>query len=286
MTEQEYLLYLIKLKHFQEFEILKKSLNSNINIYPLKEIEFELWLKENNKLDKFNKEFAKNAPKNLENKNLQAFIDEMLKNKNFNCYENISAEDYIENIKYIIDNSLKAERKQVRIYQYKMLVTFSTGQKFGDHALLPHVNNRTATIITTAECHFGILTKENFNTSVAEADEKMKQEAMHFFINNSLFKGIEKNNFLRNFFNYFVSIRYDRGDSVFREGDISQYIYFIKKGEFEASFFKSIVEINNIIKSLKVNIPNEEVEKEKLEENDRFHDFMNKKQLIKVSRIY
>ena len=281
LTEQEYFMYLIKLKYYEEFEILKKSLNLNHNIYPIKELEFELWLKENNKLRK--KDFSKNAPLNLENLNLHAFMKLLLSSSD-DFYENLDAESYIENIGITLDNNLKAEKKQVRIFQYKRIVNLSTGQKFGDQALLPNVNNRSATIITTQDCHFGVLTKENFLKSVAQAEEKLKQEAMSFFTNNSLFKGIEKHNFQKNFFNYFVIHRYNRGDLVFNEGDSSEDIYFIKKGEFQVNFLKTIVEINKIIRSFNINIPNNEVEMEKIDENDEFCEFMNKKRLIKVKK--
>ena len=87
-----------------------------------------------------------------------------------------------------------------------------------------------------------------------------------------------------NFFNYFVIHRYNRGDLVFNEGDSSEDIYFIKKGEFQVNFLKTIVEINKIIRSFNINIPNNEVEMEKIDENDEFCEFMNKKRLIKVKK--
>ena len=110
----------------------------------------------------------------------------------------------------------------------------------------------------------------------------MKQAAVQFFINNALFKGIERNSFQKNYFNLFVLLKFCRGDYIFREGDKSQHIYFLKKGEYQVTFTNSIIDINNIIRYFEFSIPNETIENQKLEENDKFKIFMNERKNIKV----
>lgn len=125
--------------------------------------------------------------------------------------------------------------------------------------------------------------KTKFKKCVAEVHDKMKQSAIQFFITNPLFKGIERNSFQKHYFNFFVLKKYNRGDYVFKEGDLSQNIYFLKKGEYEVTFTSSMIDINKIIKHYGFSIQNEEIEKEKLEQNEKFCKFMHEKKLIKVN---
>ena len=139
LSEEEYFHYLIKLKHFQEIGLLRKCLHLNNSIFPIKELEFELWLNDDIIIDK--ELIKKNAPKNLSNINLQIFLDSLI-NNNIDFYDNLSAEKYIENVNYFVDSTIRPERKLVSLFQYKELMKINTGQKFGDHALLTHVNFR------------------------------------------------------------------------------------------------------------------------------------------------
>lgn len=280
LSEEEYHLYLIKLKYFNELELLKKCIHINNNIYPIKDIELELWLKDTNRADK--KNFNKYIPKNLRSSVLQNYINKLINTYRNNFNEDIGPDKYINNIKYEVDPSNYFERKKVKIYQYKKLVDLNTGMKFGDHALLPQFNQRTATVITTSDCIFAVLKKEVFEKCVAESHDKIRQATTHFFIHNCLFKGIDKSIFLKNYYNYFVLHHYVKGDFVFREGEESLYIYFLRKGEFELNFFKSLSDINKIIKSHNAIIPNEAIELDKIQENEKFRNFMNKKLHIKV----
>jgi CRP-like cAMP-binding protein len=275
LSEDEYFMYLIRLKKFQEFDLLKKCLHLNSNIYPMKELDFEIWLKDKS-------DFIKNVPKNLNSLNLQFFLDREVSINSINFIRNLTSDQYIKNVKYEIDHTELIERKQVKVFKYKKILSMSQGQKFGDHALLPHVNHRTATVITSEDTVFAVLNKEEFNKCVAEVHEKSKQTTIQFFLNNPLFKGMEKNNFQRNYFNFFVLQKFIRGDFIFKEGDIGHHIYFLRKGQYEVSFFKSMVDLNRIVKTHDVVVPNEFVENEKMEENEQFREFMNEKVSIKV----
>ena len=50
-----------------------------------------------------------------------------------------------------------------------MICQLKTGSKFGDIALTNQIAKRTATILTSSECHFGVLNKKTFNDSLSEA---------------------------------------------------------------------------------------------------------------------
>lgn len=129
---------MIKLKYLQELELLKKCLDLNKRVFPIIEPEFDQWLKNYTNIDK---DFIKNAPKNLLNINLQIFLDSII-NSNVDIYDKLSAEKYIENVNYFVDSSIRIDRKYVTIFRYKKLIKINTGQKFGDHALSLNVRFR------------------------------------------------------------------------------------------------------------------------------------------------
>jgi len=280
LSEDEYLMYLIKLRFYHEFDLLKKCLNSNNNVFPIREIELELWLKDTNRSEKRN--IRNGIPKNLHSSTIQSYINSLVDQFRTTYNDSLSPDTYINNTKYELDPNNFFERKKVKIFQYKKLVELKTGMKFGDHALLPQFNQRTATVITTQDTFLAVLKKEVFEKCVAESHEKIRQATTNFFLHNCLLKGIDRNTFFRNYYNYFVLHHYLRGDFVFKEDEESNYIYFIRKGEYELNFSKSLLEINKIIKYHNISIPNEAVENEKLEENEKFRHFMNKKMYIKV----
>lgn len=111
----------------------------NKRVFPIIEIEFDQWLKDHIIVDR--KFVNKNSPKNLINLNLQIFLDSLI-NSNTDIYDKMSVEKYIENVNYFVDSSIRGDRKNVTVFKYKKLMSINTGQKFGDHALLNHVNFR------------------------------------------------------------------------------------------------------------------------------------------------
>src|ERR1700704_4739035 len=81
LSEEEYLIYLIKLKNYHEFDLIKRVIKTNKAIYQIKELELELWLNEVPKLNGYKNSnqslVYKNAPKNLENVKLLKFIESL-----------------------------------------------------------------------------------------------------------------------------------------------------------------------------------------------------------------
>lgn len=280
LSEVEYFSYLINLRYHNEFDLLKKCFQANNCVFPIKDIELELWLRDSNRSDK--KNFRNSIPKKLKSSSLQDYIQCLVEQSRSNLDEKLSPDRYINNIKFELNPNNFFERKKVTIFQYKKLVDLKTGMKFGDHALLPQFNQRTATVITTNDTILAVLKKEVFEKCVAESHDKIRQSTTNFFIHNCLFKGIDRNTFHKNYYNYFVLHHYVRGELVFNENEESNYIYFLRKGEYELNFSKSLLELNKIIKYHNFSIPNEAVENDKLEENEKFRHFMNKKMYIKV----
>ncbi len=130
-------MYLIKLRYYNELDLLKKCLNLNNSVFPIREIELELWLKDTNRSEKRN--LRNGIPKNLHS-TLQSYINSLVDQSRNNYNDSLSPDTYINNTKYELDPNNFFERKKVKIFQYKKLVDLKTGMKFGDHALLPQFN--------------------------------------------------------------------------------------------------------------------------------------------------
>lgn len=138
------------------------------------------------------------------------------------------------------------------------------------------------TVFTTEECHFGKIDKSTFDKCLKESNEKKGNININILLNNQIFTEFSINYFRKNYFSFFVEMRYDIYEKIVTEGSLSENIYFIKNGQFELSFKKSLIEINEYIKFLGGNIQNEENELERMNESPKFNKYMNEKKLYRV----
>ena len=95
----------------------------------------------------------------------------------------------------------------------------------------------------------GTLDKRNYEYCIKEVKEIEKKGQILFILSSQIFIGLNKDNFNRDFFNYFVNMKLKRYDKVITDGKNAKYFYVIKEGEFEISFSKSINELDVLIES-------------------------------------
>lgn len=136
------------------------------------------------------------------------------------------------------------------IIQYNFILTLSNGSIFGEKALMPNCQKRTASIITSEDTHLGVLTKDIYTECICEVDEKIKKQNKALLLSNILFHDIDKNKFEKRYFNFFIFNRISRNQKIFCEGKTPDGIYFIREGEYDVSLKTSINELLNIIKTL------------------------------------
>ena len=111
------------------------------------------------------------------------------------------------------------------------------GKAFGEQALLK--NNdlalRAATIKCTKDCHFAVMSKEDFQNILKNKIKKSKLDQMEVLQSLPFFRVWTKTQLLK-LVNFIIEPKqYVKNQIVYNEGDISDSIYIIRQGEFEVS---------------------------------------------------
>ena len=118
---------------------------------------------------------------------------------------------------------------------------------FGDQALSSYTSQRTATIITITECHFGYLNDEIYAQSIKEYNEKNRKNRIYFLckipiMNTFSYKLIEKR-----YYNKFVFKGAKRNEIILNQNSTNKNIILFKEGTFEISFKGTIEDISEKI---------------------------------------
>ena len=223
LSINEYKRYIALLIIYKEYKILLEVLKENNSIYDMEMDFFEEVQNYDKNIDLlqsinlYNKD-DEETQKDKIKKNLTLLLDLYLtqEEKNFyNKYVVTKKGKYQEEnddgiflsppqTSKSIDNLKLNELKTFLIYDYHRVTELGSGEMFGDQALSSATSQRTATIITISECHFGYLTSEIYSQSIMEYNEKKRKNRITYLCNvpimsNFSFKMIEKkyyNNFV------------------------------------------------------------------------------------------
>jgi CRP-like cAMP-binding protein len=117
------------------------------------------------------------------------------------------------------------------------VVRIGAGKTFGEQALLK--NNepmvRAATIKTTKDCHFAVMSKDDFQNILKGKIKKSKLEQMDVLQHHPFFRVWTKTQLLK-LVNFIIEPKqFIRNQVVYREGDRAENIYIIRSGDFEVS---------------------------------------------------
>jgi CRP-like cAMP-binding protein len=176
MTEEEYILHLLKLKKNNENECIRQTIIHNQLIYPIEE-----------NFDSLFKGLIQRKTTGgvyLENENILKKADEVycyLKMKNNKDIKKISPNDYIRINR--IDNSIIEKsglnydekgnkRNRVVIMSYHLVNYFETGQTFGEVALKNSSNKRIATVIAIEDCDIVYIVRKEYNLLIKNSIER------------------------------------------------------------------------------------------------------------------
>ena len=301
MTEEEYILHLLKLKKNNENECIKQTIMHNQLIYPVEE-----------NFDSLFKGLIQRKTTGgvyLDNENILKKADEVsnylkLKNKEM---KKISPNDYIKINK--IDNSIIEKsglnydekgnkRNKVVIMGYNLVNYFETGQTFGEVALENSSNKRIATVIAIEDCDIVYIVKKEYDLLIKDSIERTIRNFYNVIYSFKLFKFITKYSFDRLYYNFFVYRKFNKGNFLINQNEECDNLYFIFKGEFEVFTERNIIEVNNLLiiykkKLIDINpqfekeykIINDEKENDDLIINKRFKSNESNKILFEKRKI-
>ena len=137
-------------------------------------------------------------------------------------------------------------RREITIYEYKIFLSLQTNDYFGDVAIESN-SHRNATIIAAEDTYIAYLTNKLYSTKIATEKAAILQQKINNLHRSNFFIKININKFSKNYFCFFISKKYYKGDKLFNEGDNLKYLYFIEEGSVELTVNKTVNEITKII---------------------------------------
>ena len=137
------------------------------------------------------------------------------------------------------------------IYKYFEITKKSNGDTFGELALQHEDCKRTATIITNTDCILGYLSKVSYEACLSEIEIKRRKNEINFIMSFAIFDQMNWTNFENKYFNYFKREYYSQNDTIIKQGEKIDKIFFIMDGQFEMSTSLSLGAMYRLIRQKK-----------------------------------
>ena len=274
LNYNEYFSHLKRLYNLEEFEIVKRIINSNIHIFMTREI-IEMREKLNTDLTLY---YASNVQEIIS-------IREYINRLEPIIFDNSTDETSPIKKKYSDEFNLKIKHS-VTCWSYYYVTNITQGQTFGDIALSDEIKTRTATIISLETSYLGSLNIDIYKSCIKDVQEKIRKNNIQFLLSIDLFNNFKFETFDNKYFNFFKNITLKRGEYLFQKNMERIDIFFIKEGEIEINFEANFNDINYIIKR-KENLDEKEKKKQEKEEENPFIKklskfFLDNKIIIKL----
>ena len=263
MNEEEFILYLLKLRKHNQKEFLNQCIKFNaIHFSYTYEFLTDFLFNLEKKRAKIESTF-KNAKITKEAKDIIKYL-KTKGNINDNQIRNISAEDYIslseidKKIKRINNDlkqnlivSIEGDRKLVKLLYYKQISLLKEGEIFGENIIEYTDNKLNETIIAYSDCDLVKINKLNYNDLMKASLAKIKNKFFNLIQTYKIFMNIPYSIFDKKYYHHFRYLKLIKNQLLFKEGDICDNIFFISNGEYEIYVDKSIEEINEIVSRMK-----------------------------------
>lgn len=254
LTDEEYLIHLIKLSILQENELFNKIKQTNSDLFKMKEETIE--------------EYCRNSHKylycNLYNKALQ-----LLKKYNIDIIRKKglvpSIQDYISmtrveseqekialNMLTLYNNNLKTNKKMFLIPHFIQSKLLSTSNFFGNLLINNQNEQNDYVYIANESSDLGYINKAELNSSnifiiIAQKMKAIFKEKQKLFY---IFSGIPKNLFVNTYSNFMSYKKYKKGDKLLLQNTEYKGVFLLQKGELEVYTFRSFDELDGLMVSL------------------------------------
>lgn len=130
-----------------------------------------------------------------------------------------------------LEASTKTFDQTTGVLLFTYIAGLREGAIFGEKGLDDRAP-RTATVICSTDCDFGLLTKEDYDYVLKDINREKNEKIRSFFI-KTVFKGEVTNAVASKVGSDFfkLKVRMKKGDTVFRQGRKEKYIYVVRQGE-------------------------------------------------------
>ena len=269
MNEEDFILHILKLKKYNQNELILQCLRQNNSNFSIANEKFEDIL---NELKNINSKESLSYDKRRISKEISELYKYINSEEYINSKKgilNISPEKYMssidveENVKKNTEklnylNNLNIpfdkrdeDKKLTRIPNYEIVSKFNNGYSFGELALENINKKRQATIIALTDCDFGVINKLEYNELIKESYSKSKNKFLNLIYEYKIFDDIPYAIFDKKYYNHFQYLKMKKNSYLLHEGEKCDDVYFISNGEFELFIEKNIQEVNYLILGLK-----------------------------------
>ena len=161
---------------------------------------------------------------------------------------NVGIKDYLENLNPIEfeggnDDLIK---NNVTLFTYDIDKEINVGEHL-EELDSKKIQKRNSTIICNKDCIFGVIIKKDYISCLKITQTKFHKNDINFLISNELFSVMNFREFDNNYYHLFEYKKLHEKHSLFEQGEISNKIFFLKKGEICVTFEGSFNDIYRII---------------------------------------
>ena len=186
----------------------------------------------------------KPSPKNM-NMTLHDYVDYLVKvrdlERNYLKFERIqNYNSSIDKVKLLLINynssKLPYSNKKIPVVieEERFILKLGPGTSFGEMALIKN-ETRNANIVANEKCELVSIDKVDYRKIIKDLEEqKINSKLKNFKLDYPFFQEWPANRCFR-LLSSFVTDYFSRGDYIYKQNDISNFIYFIKQGEFEVT---------------------------------------------------
>ena len=197
---------------------------------------------------------------------------------------NIDIKDYLDNLKPINfkDDNDELIKNKVNLYTYNIDKKINVGEHL-EELDLKKMQKRDFTIICSCDCIFGSIFKKDYISCLKVTQTKFHKNDINFLLRNELFSMMNFREFDKNYYHLFEFKKLRQNQILFEKGEITNKMFFLKKGEICVTFEGSFNDIYRII-SLKGGPKNRKI----LDINyiKRFHSINLEEKIFKEKQMF
>ncbi len=246
MTEEEYVVFLVKMYIIKEYEIIKLCIKYNKNILNV----------DNENIEQFCNSGYKFKYKDLK---IKAMRDLYKNNFEIYHYKNIvpSLDAYLNITK--IETQVKKQsddkniiKKYFYIPHYEKVAILERGRHINNLIKNININYKDRyTYLTLENTEIGIIQKQNYDRPKLFLPINIKKEKIISSIikNFFIFKDVDSHFFAEKFSKYCIYRKYLKGEKIISQNSIYDGVYLLLNGNCKVSMERTVEELNGLMMS-------------------------------------
>ena len=139
------------------------------------------------------------------------------------------------------------KKGEFTLLKYIEIKRKKAGESFGELALQREDNKRTGTIITSTDCTFGVLSRNDYVANLKDIDAKKRKNEINFMMSFSIFNKMNLIVFENKFFNFFTKENFIQGKNIIIQDQKIDKVFFIAEGQFEIMTNLSLLNLYSLL---------------------------------------